>query len=204
MIILSHRGFWLDPSEKNGLTAFERTIESGFGTETDIRDRDASLVVSHDPANGMVMDWLDLLDVFEGSGLPLAVNVKADGLVDMVASSLAGRDIEAFMFDMSGPETVRYDKAGLPFFTRHSDVERSPILYESARGVWLDSFGPEWFGREVIERHLDSGKKVCVVSSELHWRDARGLWDMLDACRSYEGLMICTDLPLQAAKRFTS
>ncbi|MEN5363253.1 hypothetical protein [Brevundimonas intermedia] len=204
MIILSHRGFWVDQVEKNGLTAFKRTIESGFGTETDIRDRDASLVVSHDPANSSAVAWLDLLDMFEGSGLPLAVNVKADGLSEMVASSLAGRNIDAFMFDMSGPETVRYAKAGLPFFTRHSDLELDPILYESANGVWLDSFGPEWFDREVIQRHLDRDKKVCVVSSELHGRDARALWDMLDGCGHAEGLMICTDLPLQAAKRFAS
>lgn len=202
MIVLSHRGFWIDPEEKNSLIAFERNVEVGIGTETDIRDRDGVLVVSHDPADSQAMTWLDVLDLFERSGLPLAVNVKADGLSDMVADSLAGREINAFMFDMSGPETVRYARAGLPYFTRHSDVERDPILYETAAGVWLDSFGPEWFDLAVIERHLDHGKKVCVVSSELHGRDPGDLWEMLTPYKRRDGLMICTDLPQQAASRF--
>jgi len=204
VIVLSHRGFWVDPDEKNSLIAFERSIASGFGTETDIRDRDGVLVVSHDPAENRAINWSDLLDLFEGSGLPLAVNVKADGLSSMVASSLMERDVDAFMFDMSGPETVRYARAGLPYFTRHSDVECTPILYEGAIGVWLDSFGPEWFDLKVIERHLDLGKKVCLVSSELHGRDPEELWEMLAPCKDWDGLMICTDLPVQAASRLSS
>lgn len=204
MIILSHRGMWGDSSEKNSLAAFERTLDMRFGTETDVRDQGGLLVVSHDPADGSAVPWGDLLEMFDGSGLPLAVNVKADGLSEMLASSFVGRKIDAFMFDMSGPETVRYARAGLPFFTRHSDVERSPIVYDSASGVWLDSFGPEWFDGDVIERHLAHDKKVCVVSSELHGRDYRRLWDMLDAYRHVEEVMICTDLPVQAAERFAS
>lgn len=202
MIVLSHRGFWIDPLEKNGLAAFERTLKGGFGTETDVRDYAGELVISHDPANGEAMAWADLLAIFEGSGLPLAVNVKADGLSEMLADSLVDRNIDAFMFDMSGPEIVRYARSGLRFFTRHSDIEPTPIMYESACGVWLDSFDSEWFDDAVILRHLDCGKKVCVVSSELHGRDSRSLWDMLDKHRHEEGLMICTDLPLQAAERF--
>ena len=204
MIILTHRGFWLSPVEKNRIEAFQRTLESGFGTETDVRDCGGGLVISHDPADDEALAWADFLDVFEGSRLPIALNVKADGLSEMLGRSLIDRNVDVFMFDMSGPETVRYARAGLPFFTRHSDVEPNPIMYESACGVWLDSFGPEWFDSAVIQRHLDRGKKVCVVSSELHGRDYHNLWDMLEPHRHAEGLMICTDVPLQAAERFAS
>jgi glycerophosphoryl diester phosphodiesterase len=47
--ILAHRGYWLEPGEKNSLSAFRRAFEGGFGIETDIRDLDGELVVSHDP-----------------------------------------------------------------------------------------------------------------------------------------------------------
>lgn len=51
MIILSHRGYWLKESEKNSIAAFKRSFSMGFGTETDVRDRDGQLVISHDSAN---------------------------------------------------------------------------------------------------------------------------------------------------------
>lgn len=195
MIIISHRGYWLSPDEKNTPLAFERTIDLRFGTETDVRDRAGELVVSHDPADATALPWNDLIDLFQESGLPLAVNIKSDGLTTLLDAAFAGKQIDWFAFDMSGPEMARYARAGLPFFTRHSDMEPDPIHYNQAEGVWLDSFGPTWFGPEVIEKHLASGKRVCVVSPELHGRDQQELWPMIRSLRHHERLMLCTDFP---------
>ena len=120
-----------------------------------------------------------LLTCFRGPACPSRSISKADGLSGAVKDAFAGADIDWFAFDMSGPETVRYAAAGLPFFTRHSDVEPFPILYEQAAGVWLDSFGPCWFGPEDIRSHLRRGKRVCVVSPELHGRPHHEQWEML-------------------------
>ena len=38
MQILSHRGWWATPAEKNSLAAFERSFGADYGTETDLRD----------------------------------------------------------------------------------------------------------------------------------------------------------------------
>jgi glycerophosphoryl diester phosphodiesterase len=46
--IISHRGFWITPSEQNTEVAFIRALECGFGIETDIRDVSGDLVISHD------------------------------------------------------------------------------------------------------------------------------------------------------------
>ena len=204
MIVLSHRGFWRKALEKNTLAALERTLAEGFGTETDVRDRDGLLVLAHDPAGADAMDWSTLVTMFTGTGLPLAVNVKADGLALLLQSAFADAGIDWFAFDMSGPEMVRYAREGLPFFTRHSDVEPEPILYDRADGVWLDAFEDEWFGAEVVRRHLDAGKRVCVVSPELHGRPHEAQWAMLEPLAGAPGLMLCTDLPDIARERFTS
>ena len=203
MIILSHRGFWRFPGEKNAHEAFVRTVDYRFGTETDVRDHLGDLVVSHDPPGAAAMPWRDVVDLFSGTGLPLAVNIKADGLSGAVKDAFAGADIDWFAFDMSGPETVRYAAAGLPFFTRHSDVEPFPILYEQAAGVWLDSFGPCWFGPEDIRSHLRRGKRVCVVSPELHGRPHHEQWEMLRSLGDdATPLMLCTDIPDQGRAYF--
>ena len=51
MEIISHRGYWFKNSEKNSDLAFRRSFSLSFGTETDIRDFDGELVISHDVAN---------------------------------------------------------------------------------------------------------------------------------------------------------
>ncbi|TXN75964.1 phosphodiesterase [Methylobacterium sp. WL18] len=198
MKILSHRGWWLQPAEKNSVPAFQRSIEGGYGTETDIRDLFGQLVVSHDPPMRDALPWEHLLDLFTGTRLPLAVNVKADGLGPALADSMRQRDIPWFAFDMSGPEAFRYATAGVPFYTRHSDIEPDPILYREASGVWLDGMRSDWFEAPVIERHLMAGKAVCVVSPELHGRDPRFVWDWLAAVPG--DVTLCTDYPDQASQ----
>ncbi len=200
MKIISHRGWWHVPAEKNSLAAFRRTIDGGYGTETDVRDLAGRLVVSHDPALPGAMPWDDLLDLFDGRGLPLAVNVKADGLSPALAEAFGRRDIPWFAFDMSGPETVRYAAANLPFYTRHSDVEPEPILYGQAAGVWLDAFRGDWFGRDEVARHVDAGKAVCIVSPDLHGREPRRLWEQLSGLSG--DVTLCTDFPDQASQAF--
>jgi glycerophosphoryl diester phosphodiesterase len=209
MIVLSHRGYWRQPDEKNAKVAFERTLRQGFGTETDVRDFDGRLVVSHDPPIKQhdALAWSDIVEMFDGSGLPLAVNIKADGLGVLISESFDGRDIDWFAFDMSGPEMRRYVDLSLPVFTRHSDVEPEPIFYSEAIGVWLDSFGPTWFDCDVIERHLEQGKRVCIVSCELHGRNPDRLWDQLAEIGhsdQKDQLLLCTDRPELAKLRLLS
>ncbi|MCJ2033220.1 phosphodiesterase [Methylobacterium sp. J-068] len=202
MRIISHRGFWLTPEEKNARTAFDRTLAAGFGTETDVRDCGGKLVVSHDPPAGTEMPWDAVVRAFDGTGLPLAVNVKADGLAPLLATAFDGRAIDWFAFDMSGPEMVRFRRAGLPYYTRHSDVEPDPILYAEADGVWLDAFETQWFDDTTITAHLARGKAVCIVSPELHGRDPAPLWRALARLSGTPGVTLCTDQPDQARQVF--
>ena len=198
MEIISHRGFWLTPDEKNTKAAFDRTVADGFGTETDVRDLAGHLVVAHDPPKGGEIPWTELIAQFDGTGLPLAVNIKADGLAPLLKAAFEGADVPWFAFDMSGPETVRYAREGLPFYTRHSDVEPEPILYDEAAGVWLDAFRGEWFDADVVKRHLGAGKRVCIVSPELHGRDPQPVWRWLGEFADEAGVTLCTDRPQQA------
>ncbi len=97
MIVLSHRGYWKLPSEKNTKLAFERSFSMGFGTETDIRDRHSKLVISHDMADDKAIALEDFFAIYRQypSNLPLALNIKADGLGSMpfsVELDLTGTD----------------------------------------------------------------------------------------------------------------
>lgn len=209
MLIISHRGYWKTASEKNTQTAFERSFSLGFGTETDLRDLDRQLVIAHDPppAGAMPASEMFAQVARHDPSLPMALNIKSDGLQDMVMSAVAAHGLMGcFVFDMAVPDALQWLKTDMAVFTRHSDAETVPAFYDRAAGVWLDSFGPEWWDASVISDHLAAGKRVAVVSSELHGRDHSALWALLkkaEACQS-DDVILCTDIPEAASEYFGS
>ncbi len=206
MIVLAHRGHWLRPEERNTRAALARAVEGGHGLETDIRDHDGALVVAHDPPTGdglMTLD--DLLDLYVSAGAPgaLALNIKADGLQAGVVEAVRRRGIgNAFVFDMSLPDTLGYLRQGARVFTRQSEHEPEPLLYEPAAGVWIDAFERDWITPEVVEGHLAAGKQAALVSPELHGRPHAAAWAAWRSLAGRAGVMICTDFPDEARTFF--
>lgn len=205
MQILSHRGYWKTPEEKNLPVAFERSFSKGFGTETDLRDLSLRLVVSHDmPAPGC-LSASEMMEIHSrhNRALPLALNVKADGLQAPIAALLADFEVENyFLFDMSIPDALISLAHGLKCFTRQSEHEPDPAFYEEACGVWVDGFQGDWWHEATIRRHLEHGKKVCLVSPELHKRPGLPAWERIAAweIRQHPDFMLCTDFPEEAAE----
>lgn len=207
MLLLSHRGFWISPPEKNSPEAFRRSFSQGFGTETDLRDHSGELVISHDPPTGRELRFSDFLREFlrHDATLPLALNIKADGLHNMVARELSHAGaLNYFVFDMSVPDMLLYAKHQLRFFTRHSEHERCPSLYSQAAGVWMDAFDSDWIEETDVRAHLEAAKHVCIVSPELHKRPHAGFWRKISRwqCLPDSRLMLCTDVPDQARAFF--
>lgn len=199
MEIISHRGYWLEPHERNQPVAFRRSFDLGYGTETDVRDCAGRLLISHDMPAGNEMTLDDLLDIMGSRNLPLAINIKADGLAKAITAKFSERGhTNWFVFDMAVPDMRSYLTERVTTYTRHSDVEPSPVLLEQCAGVWLDHFAAGYHPNREIVKHLNHGKKVCVVSPELHGRDVTKAWDSLHLLNDLPGLMLCTDMPEQA------
>lgn len=205
MKILSHRGYWKSPEEKNLDAAFERSFSLGFGTETDIRDLAGTLVVSHDMPKEGVLTACDLFEIHQHTcpSACLALNIKSDGLQVPLSTLLEKYAIEDyFLFDMSIPDALACLRRGLRCFSRQSEYEPEPAFYSQAEGVWIDGFHGEWWDEEVILGHLNAGKRVCLVSPELHGRPHLPFWEKLAGwdCVTSAELMLCTDLPESAVK----
>ncbi len=210
MKILSHRGYWKTPAEKNALSAFERSFSLNFGTETDLRDHRGQVVISHDmPGNDDVMDLETFFSLLPNSNdhLPLALNIKADGLASLIKPLLHQRNIKNyFFFDMSIPDMLSYLKNDLRVFSRVSEYEPIPAFYNKVAGIWLDAFEDIWYSSELIHHFLASKKEVCLVSPELHGRDHLTLWTILKNAELHQeiNLMLCTDFPEEAEIFFDS
>lgn len=206
MKILSHRGYWKTPDEKNTSVAFHRSFSLGFGTETDVRDCAGKLVISHDAPSGGELLFEEFVDLYLSydATLPLALNIKSDGIASRMSAILRDKQVaDWFTFDMSIPDTLQQLKAGIPAFLRRSEYEDESILSEQSPGIWLDAFKSRWYTSADIETYLRRGKKVCIVSPDLHMRDPLELWGHLKGtvASSHKDALLCTDLP-EAALAF--
>jgi hypothetical protein len=199
--ILSHRGYWKTHEEKNTEIAFRRSFELGFGIETDVRDLNGELVISHDPPIGNEMLFEQFLQIYSEyyKSLTIALNIKADGLQIMLKKLLKKYSVNNyFVFDMAVPDGLVYINQCLKVFTRHSEYEMSPSFYEEAQGIWLDCFNADWIDEEEILKHLNNNKHVCIVSPELHKRGYESVWGKYKNISQSDNLMLCTDFPEDA------
>ncbi len=206
MKILAHRGYWKKPDDKNSSVAIREALKRGYGFESDIRDFDGKIVISHDiptadsPDAKQVFRWLREY----GDRYTFAINIKSDGLKNLLKEALKAYQItNYFLFDMSVPQMVEFNDMGLRFYTRQSEMEQVPCMYKEANGVWIDGFySTDWITKELLEKHLDNHKEIILVSPELHGnKEYKFFWDRI---REYglTKLGICTDQPDEAREFF--
>ena len=205
MEIIAHRGFWLKPEEKNLFSSLVRALDQGYGIETDIRDKEGKLVISHDMPIGEQLYLEELFSYYHNNNCEscLALNIKSDGLAEELMSLITRFDIRNyFVFDMSVPDTLHYIKMQMNVYVRHSEVEVEPVLYDKTSGVWLDMFYDDWVTNKILNSHVSNNKGLCLVSPELHRRAFEPFWQKLRGFSGIDKLMLCTDYPDKAKDIF--
>lgn len=224
MIILAHRGLnkefnagFVESKTKaefskgcsgNTLSGFQQSFALGCGVEIDIRDHCGKLVVSHDMPNASILPFEAFLEIYKkhGNNLPLALNIKADGLCMTLKSLLDKYQVaNYFVFDMSVPDMIPYAKSAMSIFTRQSEYEAEPAFYAESKGVWLDEFFKHWINEYVILSHIKNKKQVCIVSPDLHGREFLREWEdykrIVEKHKLQNEIMLCTDYA-SVARRF--
>lgn len=208
MKILAHRGYWNDTIKSNSPEALRTALEKGYGFESDVRDYMGKMVISHNIADPSCQDaeevfrWLREFD----DRFCFAINIKADGLKGFLRACLDKYTISNyFLFDMSVPQMVEFRDLELRFFTRQSEVEPVPCMYEDAAGVWVDGFwSTGWITEKLLEGHLNAGKEICLVSPDLH--GSRQYMEFWEKIKQYDldgtKISVCTDHPDEAKEYF--
>lgn len=215
MQILAHRGQWTDPATKNSPEVLQLALTNGHGIETDFRDftnskGELQLVVSHDPpatADPLFADQFAQMLADTNPLVPIACNVKADGLQQLLQNVLPETTWQnSFVFDMSIPDTLQWLKAGVPVYVRQSEVEPEPLLLDrdGVKGIWLDAFFADWWDASVIESHIEAGRRVAIVSPELHGREYEPMWEMIAKSDLHltDDVLLCTDVVPEAVVYF--
>ncbi len=206
MKIIAHRGFWTSESHMNSMESLLSAIEMGYSVETDLRDKNQEIVVSHDPPDNSCFLFSEFLEMAvelpKFKNIFLALNIKCDGIGKKLFSVLNKFDAlkNSFLFDMSVPEhfllTSIFPKENL--CSRISDIEHYPVLYDESKWLWVDSFKRDWLDENLLVNHIKKNKYVVVVSPELHKRDHFQFWSFLANTSVASKIFLCTDKPKEA------
>ena len=194
--IFAHRGDWNNHVAPNSELSIRNALHSGFGVETDIRDLNGEIVISHDPCVG---NSFEKFSNFIDKSSRIAINIKSDGLVDrfqVYAQQI--RESESFVFDCSFPELIKYKRSGIPHAIRLSEYERE-LAWEPDY-IWLDCFESDWWLEDSGVLEIMKATPTVAVSPELHGREHTNVWQRVIQLRS-EGLnlSVCTDFPNELA-----
>ena len=195
--IFAHRGLWLESGlEENSFEALQLAFHEGFGVEVDIRDYLGRVVISHDPPSKSSFDFKALVDLASGfPDLPIAINVKSDGL----ANELATHQIvnPHFFFDMSFPQERDFVRRGLTVASRVSEHE--PVDRALQPNLWVDSFEADWYlGEPQAMTAIANSSRAVFISPELHHRRHQESWNALGPLiQENSSLGICTDYVLE-------
>ncbi len=209
MQIIAHRGFWKTQEEKNSRVALARAMECGYGFETDFRDFGGKVLISHNPPIGDELTADELFRLYAESGRKgtLALNIKADGLQDMMRDLLEKYGIENyFLFDMSVCDTIPYIERKMKIASRSSEFEPYLPFYKDSEVVWVDYFDGRTNIVDELRKYIADGKIPCVVSPELHGLPYEPMWQMLNEQivngKIVNDIMLCTDVPDKAEQYF--
>lgn len=204
--ILSHRGKKNLQDLGNNYLSFQEAIKSGYGLETDIRDFNGRLYISHDIAlktpDLSFESFLNLI-INNRCSSPIALNIKTSGSTNLLNEYRENLElINYFFFDMAIPDHLTFTKSKFINAIRVSEFEiitEEMIKNLSPKWIWYDSLLGEqdevWV--ESLKDLIKYDLNICIVSSELHGANPYKLWEKLKLNFDFsnQNLYICTDLP---------
>ncbi len=165
MVIIHHR--------RNLISELIET-DRKYGVEIDIRSKSSQLILQHDPYVGgqFFEEWIDYFQHHT-----LILNVKEEGLEDKILDLIKSRNIKNYFFlDQSFPFLINLAKLGerncAVRVSEFESINTALSLTSMIDWVWVDCFSKFPITTNEAKLLKESGLKLCVVSPELHGRNA--------------------------------
>lgn len=145
-----------------------------YGIEVDIRSHGDDLVIHHDPfrAGELFTHWIATYQ--HGT---LILNVKEEGLEARLIDLMTTHGIHDFFFlDQSFPFLIKWGDLGerrcAVRVSEYESIETALNLAGKIEWVWVDCFNHFALNTLDAKQLQEAGFKLCLVSPELHGRDA--------------------------------
>lgn len=165
MILIAHR--------RNTIKELKTTPRK-YGIEVDIRSQANKLITHHDPfmEGTSFEEW-----IAEYQHGTLILNVKEEGLEARLIYLMQAHNIDDYFFlDQSFPFLVKWSMAGehrcAVRVSEYESIATALKLAGKIDWVWVDCFSRFPLDFHDAQRLKDAGFRLCLVSPELHGRNA--------------------------------
>ena len=146
-----------------------------YGAEIDIRSHGEKLILQHDPyiIDTQCFDtWIS-----EYRQDTLILNVKEEGLEERLINEMISRNITNYFFlDQSIPFLIKWasvcNKCCAARVSEYESIQTVINLANKISWVWIDCFNHFPIDRNDSIKLKNLGLKICLVSPELHGKDA--------------------------------
>ena len=158
MILINHR--------VNSISKLLKTSVE-FGVEADLRSEDKKIYLHHDPfKKGESFEkWIKYY-----RHKILILNVKEEGLEDMIIKILKKNKIKNFFFHDQTFSTLLKNmfKTRVSIrFSEYEDLKKKNYLFKKIRWLWLDNFNHIELSKKLYTYLKNKKVKICMVSPEL-------------------------------------
>jgi hypothetical protein len=171
-----------------------------YGLEIDIRSRGSRLILQHDPFKDgeCFIEWIKQYQ--HGT---LILNLKEEGLESNLIDIMSDQGIENYFFlDQSFPFLLKFSEVcqgrSAVRVSEFESIDTAIRLAGKIKWVWIDCFSTFPLGIEHIKELKLLGYKLCLVSPELHGRNATDEIVMLMNSFSKSNIFfdaVCTKYP---------
>ena len=158
MILINHR--------VNSISKLLKTSVE-FGVEADLRSEDKKIYLHHDPfKKGESFEkWIKYY-----KHKILILNVKEEGLEDMIIKILKKKKIKNFFFHDQTFSTLLKNmfKTRVSIrFSEYEDLKKKNYLFRKIKWLWVDNFNQIELSKKFYTYLKNKKVKICMVSPEL-------------------------------------
>lgn len=147
-----------------------KDLDNFYGIETDIRDHNKKIVMSHDPFR----DGEDFLKFLKQVDKTIFLNIKSSGLLNKVLKYIKKKKV--FFLDISFSEFDFLYKQNLSskILLRYSSYEKYKLeekYFKKIKWIWFDFFNQIKITKKDYLYLRKHNKKICLVSPDLLGRN---------------------------------
>ena len=190
--IFAHRAIF--ENKDNSLEGIEHCLKSGFNVEIDVRKKDESFYLSHDPQENGDSFYM-ACEIIKRNSKKAAIHIKEDFDIKNLVDFIYEYNIEKKCFIYSTlqdcDQLKKFENIKYAYYQNKFENKIS------AKILWCDESNEVWYDQKTFSEHKKNNRTIITMSKELlkpcEIGEIRNEWNRLIDLK-VDG--ICTDFPL--------
>ena len=190
--IFAHRAIY--ENKDNSLEGIEHCLKSGFNIEIDVRKKDETFYLSHDPQENGDSFYL-ACELIKQNSKKAAIHVKENFDIKNLVDFIYNYNIENKCFIFTTFQD--YDQLKKFENIKYANYQNKFDNNVTSQILWCDESNQVWYDQKIFSEHKRNNRTIITMSKELlkscEIDEIRNEWNRLLKLK-VDG--ICTDFPL--------